>query len=386
MGFGLILSVLSCFLILNGAGSILSQRVIKPDQVLRVLVVQGNIGNFEKVQSQVGHRYKEKILNIYTRLTLQGLKQSIKESKKVDLVIWPETAFPEVMTKGFMGPQQEILTQLSRQFQVPFLIGSFEEEDGKYFNSLVLLKETEPLVSHRKTILLAFGEYLPFSRWFPKLKEWFPMVSDLTPGVKKDLKPLILEKEISDSEIPEKEVSDKGILAKGKFKNPNNGSGLKKAVESETSEKNRYDIPAGTDRKTSKLVIGGQICYEGLFDQLSSQLQRKKVQVFINATNDSWFGENFEPHQHKTMTLARAIESRRPLIRATNTGISTVILADGTLLDQSPLNKEWFKVFEVPYHSDPQPTFYAKVSENWPWILLLLMGLVIFGDRLIIKL
>ena len=314
---GLVGLVFAIFFTLNAAGLIVSGKIKKPDQTLRVLVVQGNVGNFEKIQANVGKDYKENILQTHIKLTRQGFEKS----KNIDLVIWPETSFPETLVKGFMGPQQETLARLSQELGVPFLIGAFEEENGKFFNSLVLMDGMDLLGSYQKTRLFPFGEYIPFSQYFPKLKKMLPMISDFTRG---------------------KEPS---VL------------------------------------KHPKVLIGGQICYEGLFDKLSIRLQKKKAQIFINVTNDSWFGESFEPYQHMYMTLARAIENRRPLIRVTNTGISTVILSSGKILELSPLNKKWVKVFDVPYASTPPTTFYAKLSENWIWILLLLIGFVILGDQ-----
>ena len=113
-----------------------------------------------------------------------------------------------------------------------------------------------------------------------------------------------------------------------------------------------------------------------------TKLQEKGAQVFINVTNDSWFGYPFEPYQHMYMTLARAVENRIPLVRVTNTGISTVIYQNSQVLDFSPRNQEWYKVYDVPYHSEPPRTFYVNISEKWPLILLLLIGLVLGGDRI----
>ena len=48
---------------------------------------------------------------------------------------------------------------------------------------------------------------------------------------------------------------------------------------------------------------------------------------FVNVTNDSWFGAPAEPYQHLCMTLARGVEFRRPVVRATNTGISAAMRA-----------------------------------------------------------
>ena len=79
-------------------------------------------------------------------------------------------------------------------------------------------------------------------------------------------------------------------------------------------------------RRYRGLLLGPQICYEGLFPGFSRKLADQGAQVFVNVTNDSWFGTRAEPYQHLAMTLARGIEFRRPVIRATNTGISTAML------------------------------------------------------------
>ena len=131
-----------------------------------------------------------------------------------------------------------------------------------------------------------------------------------------------------------------------------------------------------------KARIGAQICYEGLFDEFSTSLKQKGAQIIINVTNDSWFGYPFEPYQHMYMTLARAIENRVPLVRVTNTGITTAIEQDGRIHEFSPRNKEWVGLAEISFHSTPVKTFYVKLADKWPLILLLLIGLLVGGDRI----
>jgi apolipoprotein N-acyltransferase len=106
--------------------------------------------------------------------------------------------------------------------------------------------------------------------------------------------------------------------------------------------------------------VGPQICYEGLFPGFSRSLADQGAQIFVNVTNDSWFGTSAEPYQHLFMTLARGIEFRRPVVRATNTGISAAMRADGTLLERSPLHAEWTHLYEIPYRKEPRPTFYQE--------------------------
>ncbi len=308
------------FIAVNILGWFNLGQIPEPDKKLKVLLVQGNIGNLEKIQAEVGEAFKQKIVDTFLRLT----EKALEEKGPVDLIIWPETAFPEVIFQGRIGYQRQRLIDFLKLHNTPLLTGTyyFNIENRKMFNSLMLLREADILGSYQKTHLLAYGEYLPLGDRFPKLKALLPMVSDFGRGQG----PSIIH--------------------------------------------------------LDDLKIGPQICYEGLFDEFSTDLQMKGAQVFVNVTNDSWFGHPFEPYQHMYMTLARAIENRRPLIRVTNTGISTAILHNGEVLKFSAHNQEWAEVFEIPYHSTPPSTFYAKLSKKWPFILIFLLGLFITGDRI----
>ena len=120
--------------------------------------------------------------------------------------------------------------------------------------------------------------------------------------------------------------------------------------------------------------MGAQICYESLFPEFSRSLANLGAQFIVNVTNDSWYGSWQEPYQHMYMTLARGIEFRRPVLRVTNTGISTVSLASGEILERSPIHQPWSGIYEVPYLTKPTETFY----QHWFWLVpFLLWGTLI---------
>ena len=78
-------------------------------------------------------------------------------------------------------------------------------------------------------------------------------------------------------------------------------------------------------------IIGTAICYEIAY----SELVRKsalKANLLLTLSNDTWFGKSIGPKQHFQIARMRAIENRKPLIRATNDGISALITADGKVL------------------------------------------------------
>ena len=90
--------------------------------------------------------------------------------------------------------------------------------------------------------------------------------------------------------------------------------------------------------KLNGINLGFQICYEGLFDFFTRSLAKEEAQILVNVTNDSWYGSWQQPWQHLYMTMARAIEVRRPLVRGTNTGLSAFISAKGEMKNISTLN------------------------------------------------
>ena len=131
----------------------------------------------------------------------------------------------------------------------------------------------------------------------------------------------------------------------------------------------------------SKARLGVQICYDSLFDSFSTELQKQKAQILVNLTNDSWFGYPFEPYQHMYFAMGRAIENRIPLIRLTNTGITSVVNARGRVLIESTHGKPWGQIVKVPFSSHPTSTFYPKIAEHWTFCLILALLAVLIGNR-----
>jgi apolipoprotein N-acyltransferase len=321
MGARVLGGALAFLLAVNALGWLRGNFLPSPDASVRVLIVQGNIGNLAKERAERGEGFREEILGKYLELTALGVIGP--EGLRPDFAVWPESAFPDTISPGRMDEGYTLaLRRFLKKHSVALATGArgYEEGSGKRTNSFVIFDERGEMAAtpYDKSVLLAFGEYVPGSYLFPGLKEWFPYTADFARG---------------------------------------NGPQVK---------------------SLHGLVLGPQICYEGLFPRFSRSLAEQGAQVFVNVTNDSWFGTRAEPYQHLAMTLARGVEFRRPVIRATNTGISTVMLSDGTILNRSPLHRKWFHTFEVLYRKDPPPTFYQAYGFRLvpavlllaPWILL----------------
>ena len=304
----------------------------KTDDVVKVAIAQGNIGNAEKLQSEKKWQYHAYVLSAYAQITSEHLLNNPS-----DLIIWPETAMPMALDKKFLVRRdQKMLLENIRNWQIPLVTGGYsiatkENGDELYRNSVFYLSpqsgdnySAEP---YYKTNLLAFGEYMPFGEIFPILYKLLPFVGEFAKG--------------SGPVVAEVALKDKVIK------------------------------------------LGPQICYDSLVPGFSRDLSRNGAQLIFNVTNDAWFGWWAEPYQHQFMTLARAIEVRRPLVRSTNTGFSSAILADGTLLENSPINKTWGHTYEVRYRKNPPLTLYTKFGYlDWIlWLVILLALLATYRKK-----
>jgi apolipoprotein N-acyltransferase len=103
------------------------------------------------------------------------------------------------------------------------------------------------------------------------------------------------------------------------------------------------------------------ICYEGIFPEGARAYKREGATLLVNITNDAWFGSTSAPHQHLSMTVFRAVETRLYLVRAANTGISAIIDPSGKILSRTPLFERTVLKGEVKIID--VKTFYAAYGD-----------------------
>ncbi len=200
---------------------------------------------------------------------------------KPDLVVWPETATPFFI--GHNRPMTDLLVKGIRETRTGYLIGSptavRHKERTVYHNSAILFDEQARMLdSYNKVHLVPFGEYVPFKEWLPFLGKMVAQVGDFIPGEK------------------------------------------------------------GQAVAWQEMNLGIQICYEIIFPGLSRAMVQNGTDILVNITNDAWFGETSAPRQHFSMAVFRAVENRRALARAANTGISGFIDPVGRIIKTSDLN------------------------------------------------
>jgi apolipoprotein N-acyltransferase len=315
----------------------LTYQVDKNKKPINVRAVQANIGNIVKLQSEKGHY---KAINMVLRNYFKY--STVPSEKELDLIIWPETAYPvDIDTKDMKENDQlvpgifmDIIDKTGAQILFggydqpqkvnPLGLGSLASRSELYFentyNSTILLDQNKKFVdSYNKWKLIPFGETLPF--------------------------PLIIRK----------------ILAKV-IRNISYFS----AGDKYTLFKTKNDFSFVT-----------LICYEILFpDFLRDYLSNteKKPDFIINVTNDSWYGKTSEPYQHLFLSKWRAVEFNLPVIRSTNTGITSIFWPDGSESKRLEYGLEDVLDFTI-FKAQNERTVYEKFGV----FSTVLMALLLFG-------
>jgi apolipoprotein N-acyltransferase len=121
------------------------------------------------------------------------------------------------------------------------------------------------------------------------------------------------------------------------------------------------DFSPGTKAATGEVDghrIGGTICYEAIFPALVRRFAAEGAELLVNVTNDAWYGTTSAPYQHLAMAVFRAVENRRYLVRAANTGITAVVDPWGRVLGRTRLFERTTLVREVPLVSET--SFYTR--------------------------
>ncbi len=202
-----------------------------------------------------------------------------------------------------------------RGFRTPLLFGAITQDPepghSSYYNTALLLdRDGRVLGRYDKNYLLIFGEYLPLSDWFPFLKDWFPEAGDFRPGRTVEV-----------------------FEMKG----------------------------AGAD----PVRVGVMICYEDIIPAFTRRLHEKQPHFLVNITNDAWFGRTTEPYQHLSLATFRAIENRRFLVRATNTGVSAIVDPVGRILQATSLDRPEVLVADVARLHGETP--YQRYGDVFAW-------------------
>ncbi|GAB1481310.1 hypothetical protein MASR2M78_01250 [Treponema sp.] len=136
------------------------------------------------------------------------------------------------------------------------------------------------------------------------------------------------------------------------------------------------DSPSGRP-----LRFGVPICFEDAFPDVCAAFIRNGADILINLTNDSWSKTVSAETQHFALARFRAVENRRVLVRSTNSGVTSVVDAEGNLLATLPLFTEDALAVLVPVQIARRATTYFILGDWFPLLLALLLAAYIFTER-----
>lgn len=126
-----------------------------------------------------------------------------------------------------------------------------------------------------------------------------------------------------------------------------------------------------------KINVAGVVCIESIYPRFISEFVENGAELIVVVTNDSWYGDSSGPYQHKEMSVLRAVENRRTVIRSANGGISCVIDKFGNTLIGTDMFEQASFTYEVELNSER--TLFSKTSYLLPWISFISSLFVMFA-------
>ena len=237
----------------------------------------------------------------YKRTIMTKIKNVIKyfEDKQTDILLYPETVLP-----GYLDEDkdiEELVNDMSSYSNIS-LIGGMSTEKYKVYNSILIVSNQGNIIDrYKKKHLIIFGEYIPFYGFLEKFFSRFISNNNLT---------------------------------------------------------NEFELKIF---EFDKYKLGINICSENYYPYLSRELVLKGATLLTTHSNDAWCDGLSYPYQHFILNIFRAIENRKYLIVASNTGISGVIAPTGKIVRQTK-NQEQI-CFEENVYTNNYITVYDKIGD-----------------------
>lgn len=263
---------------------------------------------------------------------------SAKESVSgADLVVWPETVLRVYLRYDELYRHR--VFQIVERLDRPLLVGALDQpaRGAGEFNSAYLVEREEPnddrsparaaasaeqtgrMQVYHKRRLLPFGEYVPAVGWLPLLDRW---------------------------------------RTTGQFI-----AGKSEPVVSAPM----IGLPAvtrpGANGGTRRTTFGPSICFEAVWPGAANHAVRSGAEFLINLTDDGWFGDGAGPYEHLQAARLRAVETRRWMVRASNSGVSAVIDPSGRIVASLPLGTIGVLRQRIEMRHEVSP--YVRLG-NWP--------------------
>ena len=240
-------------------------------------------------------KWSDKYLRWIERRLNQQLPQAALQNPQ--LVVWPEAAVPNWLDASYTS----WIGARAAGMKSPQLVGAIMQDEGRSYVRAVLFSAQGKVEGfYTKRQLVPFGEFVPMRALLERHAKVLGKMGEFDPGPEEQA-PLVV-----------------------------NGT-----------------------------AIGPLICYESIFPSLARTAAASGARILVNLTNDGWYLDTSAPYQHFAANVFRAVENRRPLVRAANTGISGWIDRWGIVRHASALNTAAVLTFNIPLDK-PEQTFYTQ--------------------------
>ena len=285
-----------------------STQVSPPTKPLRVAAVQSNVPQNQKFDPQ----FTRKIFDQFRRLS----EIALRSTPPPDLLIWPESSMPGPVLLD--RESYQFVMDLAASAESDILLGTIDEENGDVYNAALLVSDGgEQVQVYRKLHLVPFGEYVPGRHSVPLLAR---IVGDQVPG----------------------------------------------------------DFKAGKNHTVFELTnrdvkVAPLICFEDTLGELTRRFvlpseTNPGANLLADITNDGWFLHSAGSHQHLANAIFRCVETRRPMVRAANTGVTCFVNEFGRVTqklqdDTGSTFTEGVLTGEVKIPTENEPTFYTRHGE-----------------------
>ena len=308
-----------------------TEQIVAAAPSTRAALIQGNLAAKQKGDVH----YFDVNLARYRELSVQAI------AKGADVLLWPESVVNRWMEEAQPSIAETALAQ-TLMYPVPLLYGGLafrprpedefkrlleqfpQAKTGELYNSLRYLRFNSAFMvtpagaivgRYHKRVLMPFGEYMPFADIIPAIKELSPMTGDFSKG------------------------------------------DLLEPLQTEV---------ATASGAAATLRAGALICYEDLVPALSNDAVLRGANVLVNITNDAWYGATAAPYQHHLLAQWRAAETRRYLLRVTNTGVTAIVDPFGRTVAVLPIFTEGVLTEQIRLLEGT--TLYAHLG-NIPWMV-----------------
>ena len=283
-------------------------QVSPPTKPLRVAAVQSNVPQNQKFDPQ----FTRKIFDQFRRLS----EIALRSTPPPDLLIWPESSMPGPVLLD--RESYQFVMDLAASAESDILLGTIDEENGDVYNAALLVSDGgEQVQVYRKLHLVPFGEYVPGRHSVPLLAR---IVGDQVPG----------------------------------------------------------DFKAGKNHTVFELTnrdvkVAPLICFEDTLGELTRRFvlpseTNPGANLLADITNDGWFLHSAGSHQHLANAIFRCVETRRPMVRAANTGVTCFVNEFGRVTqklqdDTGSTFIEGVLTGEVKIPTENELTFYTRHGE-----------------------